>query len=68
VYKGDHVVVHSPFTSSNKENPTQLPRGARGEVLNVDEDGDAAILFNSYGRHWVTEAQFAKISKTFFQG
>jgi serine/threonine protein kinase len=65
---GDFVSVNSKLTSSNKACTMVLIAGQRGQVIEIDSDGDAKIYFGGYGTHWILRSDWRRLSKEDFAG
>ena len=68
VLVGDIVVVDAPFVSSDEGLQVSLPKGLRGEVRLVDEDGDATVNFPGlkgveHTVRWVVAKKYKRMSK-----
>ncbi|CAE8623776.1 unnamed protein product, partial [Polarella glacialis] len=60
---GDLVVVKESFLSDS-EGGAELSRGQRGEILEIDPDGDAYIRFTDHGKkQWVYSQNFQNLEK-----
>jgi len=60
---GDRVVVVEEILADN-EPPCTLLRGERGSVLEIDEEGDAMIMFDEHEReNWVFNIKFCNLMK-----
>lgn len=65
---GDIVSVDSKLISSNKACNIVILAGRRGQVIEIDSDGDAKIYFGGYGTHWVPRSDWHRLSKEEFAG
>ena len=61
--EGCRVRATVTFTSNSKA-AKEVPKGALGKVIQIDEDGDANIDFEGIGRVWVFKKKFGSLSGT----
>lgn len=51
------------LASLDEDNPVRNERGARGEICEIDEEGDKLIKFVSAGEQWFGSGENLKLSK-----
>jgi len=62
IHAGDMITVKDSITTDSKE-PVQVPKGTRGTVVRMDNDGDACIKFDDIkDRHWVYKDKFSRLA------
>jgi len=59
---GDVITVQTAFVTSTEDAPLETTPGQHGVVIEVDEDGDALVVFEgSSSKHWITGEDFCHL-------